>query len=807
MFIPFLNHRGVLGLNARNLLYIKPFNPKKAVAFADDKMKTKAFLSARGVPTARLFARIETRRQLNSFDFSSLPDECVLKPNEGFGGEGIIILKGRKNGEFLEQGKKPISEQRLREHIEDILDGKFSISGQADIAFFEQILVADDCFVPFRPAGLPDLRIVVFNLVPVMAMLRIPTAESKGKANVHLGGIGIGVDIAKGVTTHAAQYNKIQSELPHGTPVAGIQIPRWEEILLISSRIQYITNIGYLAVDLTIDHELGPVLLEVNARAGLMVQVANLAPLRARLERVSGLKVSSPEKGVRIAQELFGEKVGRRRDGQPDKPVLAPREILEIAGESYVVEELCAVAPEQEQTVFAPDFIEELEKRKALEKVEGSKGTYKIKFNIGGRKIQTLVTRGETGVKDIRAIIGRRDLAGFLIDPSKKAKTNVLTTNVKQDLRAADRLICAVDKDLQVLRELRPVNLEEELERCRLDNNYNPVFLQRESRLDLVQAEENLRKIDTDDSPLGILLRKKRRELLLKIDLLRARGDGEKFSAASFALFGAPSTALIGFAQALLASRKACDLPPLSPELMSAEEAKARFDDVMLAYGLHDWQVSIKSSMISDCAVGGKKIFIRAGARFSPMHIESLVAHEVETHVLTAENGAIQPYELFRRGFANYLDTQEGLAIYSQIRVLSEHHEKRYQHAKGVLGVAYAMEHSFAETRRYLTEELGYTAEKAIMKTADFKRGISRTAEPGAFTKALVYFRGYRAIEQFVRGGGDIRRLYVGKIAIEDLGLIDQIPEVKDALILPKYLRVQKVTKVAKSKKTAKKRS
>lgn len=807
MLIPFLNHHGVLGLNARNLLYIKPFNPKKAVAFADDKMKTKAFLSARGVPTARLFARIETRRQLNSFDFSSLPDECVLKPNEGFGGEGIIILKGRRNGQFLEQGKTPISEERLREHIEDILDGKFSISGQADIAFFEQILVADDSFVPFRPAGLPDLRIVVFNLVPVMAMLRIPTAQSGGKANVHLGGIGIGVDIAKGVTTHAAQYNKILHELPHGTPVAGIQIPRWEEILLISSRIQYITNIGYLAVDLTIDHELGPVLLEVNARAGLMVQVANLAPLRARLERVSGLKVSSPEKGVRIAQELFGEKVGRRNDSQPEKPVLAPREILEIAGESYVVEELCAVAPEQEQTVFSPDFIEELEKRHALEPVKGSQTTYKIKFSIGGRKIQTLVAKGETGVKDIRAVIGRRDLAGFLIDPSKKAKTNVLTTNVKQDLRAADRLICGIDKDLQVLRDLRPVNLEEELERCRLEKGYNPVFLQREPHFDLFQAEENLRKIDTDDSPLGILLRKKRRELLLKIELLRARGDGEKFSAASLALFGAPSTALIGFAEAHLKSRKACDLPVPDSELMSAEEAKAQFDTVMLAYGLHDWQVSIKTSMIADCAVGGKKVFIRSGARFSRMHIESLVAHEIETHVLTAENGAIQPYELFRRGFANYLDTQEGLAIYSQIRVLSPHHEKRYQHAKAVLGVAYAMEHSFAETRRYLVEELGYTPEKAIMKTADFKRGVSRTAEPGAFTKSLVYFRGYRAIEQFVREGGDIRRLYVGKIAIEDLGLIDQIREVKEALILPKYLRVQKAPKPTKSKKTAKKAS
>jgi uncharacterized protein (TIGR02421 family) len=562
-------------------------------------------------------------------------------------------------------------------------------------------------------------------------------------------------------------------------------------------------------VDLTLDEEQGPVLLEVNARAGLMVQVANLAPLRARLERVSGLKVSSPEKGVRIAQELFGEKI-RGRDkprSNMEKPVLGPREILEIAGESYVVEELCAVAPEHEETIFAPEFIAELMNRDTLEEVNGSPGRYKMKFSLAGQKIQTLVKRGETGIAGVRALIGRRDLAGFLIDPMKRTNTAVLKTGVKQDLRAADRLICAIDKDLQVLKELRPVNLEEELERCRLDESYNPVFLPREPKVNLEETEAALRKIETDDSPLGILLRKKKRELLLKVDLLRARGDGVKFSAASLALYGAPSTALIGFAEAHLKSRIACDLQPPAKEMMSAEEAKKEFENIMLSYGLHDWQVSIKSSMIADCAVGGKKIFVRQGATFSRSHIESLVAHEIETHVLTAENGAIQPYELFRRGFANYLDTQEGLAIYSQVRVLSPHHEKRYLHAKSVLGVAYAMEHSFAETRNYLRKELGFTYEKALMKTADLKRGVSRTSEPGAFTKSLVYFRGYRAIEQFVREGGDIRKLYVGKIAIEDVSLIDQIAGVKKPLILPTYLRPKKVLKTPKSPKRRKKAS
>ena len=121
---PFFKRHGVLGLNARNLLYVKPFNPKKVVAFADDKLKTKAFLAARGIPTAKIYARFESREQVRNFDFSTLPDQCVLKPNHGFGGGGILVFKGRKGRGFLLQGKKLMKYDAITDHIEDILDGK-----------------------------------------------------------------------------------------------------------------------------------------------------------------------------------------------------------------------------------------------------------------------------------------------------------------------------------------------------------------------------------------------------------------------------------------------------------------------------------------------------------------------------------------------------------------------------------------------------------------------------------------------------------------------------------------------------------
>ncbi len=226
--------------------------------------------------------------------------------------------------------------------------------------------------------------------------------------------------------------------------------------------------------------------------------------------------------------------------------------------------------------------------------------------------------------------------------------------------------------------------------------------------------------------------------------------------------------------------------------MMTADQAAQRFGEALESYGLHDWQVTVRESMVADCAVGWKRLYVRQGAMFSPMHVESLIAHEIETHILTAENGDHQPYDLFRRGFAHYLDTQEGLATYNQNRVLTPYHEKRYGPARGVLAVAYSLRHSFSDTRRYLEEALEYTPAKALTKSIELKRGLHDASEPGGFTKGIVYFRGQLAIERFVQEGGDLKRLYIGKVALEDLHLAEQIEGLKAPILIPGFLREAK---------------
>ncbi|MEK7590654.1 MAG: tyrosine/phenylalanine carboxypeptidase domain-containing protein, partial [Patescibacteria group bacterium] len=488
------------------------------------------------------------------------------------------------------------------------------------------------------------------------------------------------------------------------------------------------------------------------------------------------------------AQDLFGERVRKRERGAPDRPVLGTRETVSIAGDGVNVEVLCAIDPSHERTVFSPELIRELRRAGGAEVQDLEEKRYLVKLVLKGKKIQTVIEEGSSPYDDARAVIGRRDLMGFLIDPGKQRGETRTVVTVKEDLRAIDRAIAQVDRVLLVLKFVRPKNLLTERQKLERDRTYNPVFEYGELPEGLRESERRLASIMLDDSPLGVLFEKKRRELLTRISLLRARGNAMRFMEASFALYGSPSAALLSHAHSSLASRLACDLPAAEGKSLAAEEAAQVFSEALARYGMHEWQVQVRPRVVSDCAIGRKRVYLRQGARFSEARLHALIAHEIETHALTQENGERQPFRLLQTGCANYLDTQEGLAIFSQNRVLSLYHEKRYDAASNVLAVAFALTHSFADTRAYLEEILGYAPDRALTKTIQYKRGMNDTHEPGCFTKDLVYFRGFRAIEHFAQGGGDLKRLYVGKIAIEDLELVEKIPGILPPLILPEHL-------------------
>ncbi|QQR83459.1 DUF1704 domain-containing protein [Candidatus Peregrinibacteria bacterium] len=779
----FFHNPGLLGINARNLKYIKAYNPKKAIKLADSKLKSKSFLSARGIPVARLFGSIGSKADLDKFDWESLPASFVVKPNAGYGGEGILVIKGRKGKNWVKSTGKIMRHEELISHINDIIDGRYSLANISDIAFFEQRLEAPTPFDKMSYKGLPDIRVVVHNLIPVMAMLRLSTERSDGKANVHAGGVAVGIDIAKGELTHVTQFNKEIDSVPGYGEVKGFKMPHWEEILLIASRVQDITNLGFAAVDITLDKQMGPVFLEVNARSGLAVQIANMAPLRRRLERVEGIKVSSPEKGVRIAQDIFGQKIENKKPTKAslNKIVIGRLERVELIGEK-----------ETQKIIAQPDLLSEKSvlDRTIAENLELKDGH--LKFNLADKRLRTVVELGDFANLPYQMRIGSRDLRDFLIDPTKGPANegapltpHLARTFTDEDLRKLDDEIYDIDAHLRLLSNLTHTNLDEEPQKFLENPGYNPQFEYKPLSFDPNHLYARLKRLEFPATPMGILWEKKADEIRRKIELLEAR-DTRDFTRCSVALYGTPDDTLIQ-----LAKKEIRNMPthfPESTERLTASQAKKAFEEAIENYGLKGWSVKLKAEMVAD-AVAGKEntVFIREGAVFSRERLAGTIAHEIETHVFTAMNGSMQPWRLFQRGLADYLATEEGLAVYNQEKTESSETPKKYWPASSVIGIHIALTGSFVDVYNQLIT-YGFDFNRAWKVALKAKRGFGDTSKPGAFTKDFVYYKGYRMVKQFVKNGGNVKDLYIGKTNLADLSIVKQVKGLKAPVFLPSYL-------------------
>ena len=249
----------MLGMNARNHRFTSKYNRSLPKRIANSKLLTKSTLRKHKIPTPRLYRVFRNDKEIEGYDFAKLPESFVVKPNKGLGGEGIIVVAsgGKYAGQWLTTEGEMLNTRDLQLHIGDILEGRFSINDLPDFAFVEERVRIHPVFKKYVVDGTPDIRIIVFNKVPVMAMLRLPTDESGGRANLFQGALGVGVDLATGVTTSAIQYNKEAIFVP-GTrrKIRGLRIPEWDKMLELAVRCQEITGLGYLGADIVLQPSL-----------------------------------------------------------------------------------------------------------------------------------------------------------------------------------------------------------------------------------------------------------------------------------------------------------------------------------------------------------------------------------------------------------------------------------------------------------------------------------------------------------------------------------------------------------------------
>lgn len=296
-----------MGMNSRNARLVKVVNPPSAIRLVNSKVACKRRLEEHDIPTPSTYDIIYSARSFSDIPWDHLREKSiVIKPDHGYGGNGILVLRWNKRLKGWLRGGHVYTEEDIVRHIRDILDGQYSKGNVQDRAVIEEMIFGHRFFKEMGAVGLSDIRVIVYNGVPIMAMLRLPTEMSSGRANLHAGGVGVGIDIGMGVTTTAIHNNQLIAVHPEtALPLNDLKVPKWNSILEVAVAAQRETRLGYAGVDIVMDKHGRVLVLEVNARPGLAIQTANLAGLNERVARVRNLKVKSIEHGIRIAKELF----------------------------------------------------------------------------------------------------------------------------------------------------------------------------------------------------------------------------------------------------------------------------------------------------------------------------------------------------------------------------------------------------------------------------------------------------------------------------------------------------------------------
>lgn len=294
-----LHQKGVMSINQRNMDYVLRYNPRHLYPLVDDKLKTKKLAIDANIAVPPLYTIIETEHQIQELEHLLSPfKDFVIKPASGSGGDGILVITDKVFGRWRQINGRLLTLEDLSYHLSCLLSGAYSLGGHADYAIVEHRVVVDPVFSDISYEGIPDIRIITLLGYPAMAMVRLPTRQSGGKANLHQGAIGVGICLATGKTLGGVHHNeRIEFHPDTLKSIHGMMVPYWDTILDIASRCYEITGLGYVGVDIVLDKEKGPLVLELNARPGLNIQIANHEGLLKRCQKIEAhvAQLTTPE--------------------------------------------------------------------------------------------------------------------------------------------------------------------------------------------------------------------------------------------------------------------------------------------------------------------------------------------------------------------------------------------------------------------------------------------------------------------------------------------------------------------------------
>jgi len=798
-------------MNARNLQYIKKFNPKKAIRLANDKYKSKKFLSERWIPVPKTYDLITNRSDLYAYDFSSLPDdEFIAKPCNGSRWRGIYRIKTIETPEdahliwdnslfdsiftqqspFTDQwykvGSEVAPDQTLRRYLVDVLDGRSSMWWWWDKILLEELIVPWSGFEKFCADWLADIRIIVFNLIPVAAMLRVPTKESDGKANLDRWWVWLWINISTWrVQSMFHNWTIYKKDFPgEYADMENKKIPYRDSILSYSSKVQYFANLGYLALDWVITQE-WPKLLEINARAGLKFQLAAILPLRKRLDKVKDMKIADPEKGVEIAKTLFTEDKGH---------VISSSKIIYLSqhgklkkkskdGDKTSMDVIVDVDIKRQRTTLGQQV-----KNFLWEEIV----SYSLEMWDNHITFHDFSFKGSKKTEDNTIILGRDLAQEYYIKPIKKIFTTQHVISNKNlveheidKIHILDQQLFKLWKTLNLSRILKPTNFLDELDNfITWNGHYNPKFSYNrpsDKKLHSIHSQlHGLREKYFDyssglKSPFAHLFLDKIKELLEKHALLVAYKQ-QKYSdilQANQRIFGKLDEESIKESKWMIFDHEN-EERKLWRILKSLE-----IREYIMSYLTQQWyswvNVYFDSNTTSRLTVArtAKSITIKImqWLVIREKDLQATLAHEVDVHVRRFKNGSQTWRHILRQGTANFIADEEGLAVIESLKYLPEWYERKWRFLRYYY-LSLVESKDFAGIASVVMGLWNFTLRRAFSFVVRVKKWIQNTWFIDAWAvyyKDKVYLDGQKKIQKRIDAWWNIDDLMVGKVKIEDL--------------------------------------
>lgn len=777
----------LLWQNARNLNYIKEYNSSIAKKLADSKLKTKEFLKSKWIDVPDTLFILKKHEDLSLNIFDKLEPPFVVKPNGGFWGKWILIFVEKLASEvYVTNSWKSYTKKELINHFSDIIDWFYSLSWNKDKVVIEKKIELDEEIDLLWKYWLPDIRIITFNMVPVMAMLRLPTLESNWKANLHGWACWVGIDIWTWRLTYITSHWKIIKSVPWIWDIRWLKLPHWEKALALAVKTQQVTNIWYLGCDIVLDKIDWPLILEMNIRPGLEVQVANMSPLKARLERVEWIYVNTVEKWVRLWRDLFSWDIEDKIKSISWKKVLWNKEYLTIIYDNKKYKYLTEIKSTNTKSYIDKDFTINV-----LRLPEKQIELWNIRLDVNlmweKRKMKFIIKE----LWSVNIILWLNSLRGFLIDPFKykkwelpisdieelkKWKNMAINKNNQEQFWNINDKLLLVDKKLLILKYFTPKNLISEKQKFIESNwEYVPQFEYNEIKIDLEKELEDIEKLEISDFPLSSILKRKQEEVINKIKLLIAfkNNHSKDITYYSKKIFWDINKENLLYSNDILSWK--IDI--------KEEEDFLTFDEIkeFINKFNHIYWINIRLKRDNKSArfiMKWDTLIVRNWAKVWKKEMRSIIAHEIEGHYLRKYNWKKIKFSIFWHWTAWYLEIDEWIAIYNQSRFLSEKDRKYYSIFERYYFVNYALNNSYKKLVSKMIEYYNWDLEKVFVYLTRLKRWIRNISDEWIFVKDVVYVNWYLKVENYINSWWNLKELYLWKINLKDL------EEIKDSYFL-----------------------